>query len=282
MTATGTRPAPRHRSPARARTRGDGRPIDPRIQARRRDVRRRAGRRRLRRLLWFGALLGLIATAVAVVYSPLLAVHRIDVHGAHHTSPAAVRRAAGIEEGRAMVSVTAGTAADRIERLPWVAAATVSRHWPTTVRITVRERRPVALLPAPGGASLVVDADGHVLRRITAGSGASAGAGLAKISTDPVQARLGQVVATDRSLLHVAAALPGGLRRRVQAVAHDGAALALQLQPCGEVRLGDATQLSAKMVAAMTVLGRPEAADAPLVDVEVPAAPTLTTARGCA
>ena len=57
-------------------------PMDQRVRARRVAVQRAAGRRRLRRVLLVAGSLTALLVAVAIAYSPLLAVHTVVVDGA--------------------------------------------------------------------------------------------------------------------------------------------------------------------------------------------------------
>lgn len=58
-------------------------------------------------------------------------------------------------------------ARQNIEQLPWVASASVIRHFPDTVAVVVRERNPIALWQHEGRQALV-DATGRVLARVPA------------------------------------------------------------------------------------------------------------------
>ena len=126
-------------------------------------VTRAQGRRRLRVL----AVL-VVAAAAAVggwlmLHSPLLDVDRIVVRGATHTPAAAVETATGVERGDALVLVDLAAAAHRVERLPWVATATVERHLPGELSIRVTERVPAAWVRRSPDEVAVLDGDGRVL-----------------------------------------------------------------------------------------------------------------------
>ncbi|MCU1354525.1 MAG: FtsQ-type protein, partial [Acidimicrobiales bacterium] len=151
MTSTIERPAPR-------RTRA---PIDPRIQARRVEVQRDRGRRRLHRLVALGVVAGLVLAAVGATRSPLLDVDHIRVSGAKRTDRAALSRAAGVRLRRPLLDVDPGAIARRVEALPWVQRAIVRRSWPGTVMIQVSERRPLAVVTEAAG-PVLVDRDGRV------------------------------------------------------------------------------------------------------------------------
>jgi len=250
--------------------------VDPRIRARRIEVRRHEGRRRLRRLTWFLVALALLVVAYGVTRTPLLAVHQIDISGNHNTSTAAIRQAAGIKAGAPMVDLSASAAASRIERLPWVASATVSRDWPRTVKVAVTERQPAARIAA-GSSWLVVDLEGRVLA-----VDAAAPDGLAPIEWSGAAAAPGAKVSVPVDLVRLAAALPADLRPQVAAVARDAGGLELRLAQGGLVRIGEASALRDKLVAASTLLASPAAKCAAVIDVQVPNAPTLTQGGGCA
>ncbi|HEV2310869.1 MAG TPA: hypothetical protein VGU73_10110, partial [Acidimicrobiia bacterium] len=92
--------------------------MDRRVRARRVAVQRAAGRRRLRRLLVAAGVLTVLLVAVAIVYSPLLAVHTVVVDGAG-TDQAEVAQAAGIA-GKPIVLLSAGAVAASVEQVPGV------------------------------------------------------------------------------------------------------------------------------------------------------------------
>ena len=146
--------------------------IDPRIRERRVAVTRAEGRRRLRILLTAVCIASAIGIAWLVVQSPMLAVDSINVRGTTQESQAAVRDAAGVHTGSALLFVDTGAVARRVEALPWVASAKVDRGLPNDLTITVVERAPIAWSrrPVPRGspqgtlgAVALVDRFGRVL-----------------------------------------------------------------------------------------------------------------------
>ncbi len=123
-------------------------------------------RRRLSHIRWrrIGALLaimGVFAGVVALYFSPALRVQEIEVGGAATVNAADVEAVAGLN-GASLLTADLSAAESRIEDLPMVKAATVTRAWPQTVRIAIVERTPWAVWQA-GSRAYTVDEEGVVL-----------------------------------------------------------------------------------------------------------------------
>jgi cell division protein FtsQ len=257
-------------------------PLDPRIRARRIAVRRDEGRRRRRRLVRLLALGGVVLAGWLLTRSPALDVDRVTIVGAEHTPPEALLDAAataGARRGGAMTDVDPSAAADAVERLPWIAAADVERRWPSTLRIAVTERVAVASVPSDAGWWLV-DGEGRLLELLPAAPAEL----VALEGVVPPEAPGALLASADREPLRVATALPASLHGRVVAVVRldDDETLHLRLAEGAVVHLGDATNLSEKMLALVTLLEQTDAACAATIDVRVPVAPVLTHQPGCA
>jgi cell division protein FtsQ len=98
---------------------------------------------------WRAAFFGALTLAIlgvgawALLGSSLLAVRHEEVTG-NGTIPAAeVLAAAAIRPGTPLASVDTAAAARRVEQIDQVLSATVSRAWPDTIVISVRERTAV-------------------------------------------------------------------------------------------------------------------------------------------
>lgn len=259
--------------------------IDPRLRARRQELRRREGRRRLRRLVAVLSVGGGVLGIWAVSLSPLLDVDRLVVRGATRSGATAVEVATGIARGEAMASLDLEAAGRAVERVPWVAAATVERQWPGTVLVKVSERTPVALVGAQEGRWVVVDARGRQLTVVEGDDIASlddmAGLprieGLAPIASAGEELGAGAAGALQLSQRLAAAGLSPAPRVEVRP---DGALDALiELAGGGDVRVrfGRSERLADKVVALATLLA--ELDDRPgsvVLDVRVPEAPVLT------
>lgn len=251
-------------APARA-------PMDPRLVARRVEIARQEGRRRLHRLLVILAFVTVAVTVGVALRSPLLDVDTVAVTGAPRTGNALVRRTAGIPHRRAMVSVNPAAAEARLERLPWVADAHVGRRWPATVTVRVVERRPVATLGAGRGA-LGVDHAGLVLGSVGSGYRDRV---LPVLAGPPVQ--VGAAVdPARRSVVATLSALPEELRREVVAAATGRGGSTFVLAEGITVRWGDRRRARAKTEALRTILRQPGRDAIATIDVTVPSAAAVT------
>jgi cell division protein FtsQ len=249
-----------------------GESIDPRIRARRVEVIREQGRRRLRILLVSVCVLCAVGLGWLVIQSPLLAVRNVDVKGARQVSTADVRAVARVGHGAALVTLDRGAVARRVEALPWVARASVTKHLPGTVRITVTERTPSAwarVQPSPGSEVALVDATGRVLALAAAPPD-----GLPELVGPGPVPRPGARMS--RTLLDVRAHLGNDLGPFVTAISAspDGVRLRLTAgSPAGEIRLGSAGDMTAKTDAALALLRGLGGQRVHYIDVSVPRAP---------
>jgi cell division protein FtsQ len=248
--------------------------MDPRIRRRRIEVRRAEGRRRLRLLLGAATTVVVVAGAWGTTRSPLLDVDRVRLSGLVHTDEASAWRAAGIEPGRAMTDVDEEAAARRLEALPWIASARVRRRWPGAVDVTVRERQPVASVPAVAGPPVLVDASGRVLGpRDARVSPLPELQGAAPVG--PPGTRAGADV---ERLLQVAAALPEQLGPDVASVVAgaDGSVVLHLRRERVAVVLGPPDELATKLATVAAMLKAVDVRGAVALDVSVPTRPVLT------
>jgi cell division septal protein FtsQ len=237
--------------------------IDPRISARRSEVTRQQGRRRLR-------LVGGIVAAVVVLFgiwsllhSSLFSARAVTVVGATH-------------ESTAQIDVHTVAAASGLERLPWVRSASVSVHWPDGVRVEVTEQVPQLVMSLSGGRWAELSGAGRVLAIV-----AERPAGLLLVSGPLAAGAPGSSLgASDQIGLKVAATLPVSFRAQVTAVtvepASSGAWVQLTMTTPVLVDIGDATQLRAKYEDVTALLAHATLHNGDIIDVSVPKAPTVT------
>jgi len=246
--------------------------IDPRLAARRRAVRRRHTRGR-RVLVAAVVVVSLLAAATwPLLHSRLFSARVLSVVGAHHTPVGAVLAAAGLAGHPPLLDVDAGAAAARVARLAWVRSARVELHWPDAVVVVVHERVPVAEL-ALGRRWAEVDRTGRVLAVVDAAPG------LVRLVGVRSSGRPGSTVARARGALTVAGALPSALRPLVDAVGEGAGGVDLALGDGVGVLMGSPTQLPAKFEDVASVVAGASPPPGSILDVSVPAFPTLTPPR---
>lgn len=259
--------------------------VDPRFRERRIAVRKEAGRRRLRRLLLLVAVAALALATVIVLRSPVLDVDAVSVSGARFSGAEVVREATGIDIGAPLLLADLDAAEARIEALPFVDDATVTRDLPGGVVVEVTERAPASIVQV-GPQRVLVDDTGRVLAAgdpATYPRAATRGPAFVPVvapSADPPPA-VGRLV--DRDLLaavSLSSRLRGNPAGAVAAVRVEPS-LELDLAAGGVAVLGDATDLDAKVEALRTALARIDLACAERLDLRVPTHPVLTRGDAC-
>jgi cell division protein FtsQ len=250
------RPVTRHRSAAPSRSTVS-------TTSAQRFAARVRSRRRRRVLIGLGVAVLLIGAAWALLASPWATVRRIEVGGLHRVDAAAVRAVARPELGRPLLLADTGRVAAQVRRQPLVAAVQVSRRWPSTLRVTVRERTPVAAVPGPNGVRLV-DVDGVVVDlamlpppnlpvvEVDVGSHGSAQPS-GDPSANPARSPVPRAAAL-RACLAVLEGMPAGLRDQVRRIGAEGPeSVWLVLDDHSRVQWGgaDRTPLKAKVLQAL-------------------------------
>jgi cell division protein FtsQ len=251
-------------------------PIDPRIRARRIEVRRHEGRRRLQRLVDLGAVVAVALAFVGALWTPLLDVDAVRVAGADRTGAAAVARQAAIAVGDPLISVDVHDVGTRVAELPWVASVRVTRGVDGGVDLDVTERIPVATL-GTGASAVLLDLDGRVLGPVAEAPDVGPLVALEGLAAAPpaggyVDGRAAEALAL---AAQVAAVAPGAL------AALDVDDLSATLVQGGLVRFGDTRQLDAKARSLRTVLEQVDLTCLAVLDLRLPGSPVLTREEGC-
>ncbi|MDF1525846.1 MAG: FtsQ-type POTRA domain-containing protein [bacterium] len=101
--------------------------------------------------LGFGKVMGLQS----------LSVRTVEVEGCQDVQPDAIRRLAGVVKGDPLLRIDLKEVRRKVITHPWVKEATVVRELPDTLRISVKERAPVAVVL--GRQFALVDNEGVVL-----------------------------------------------------------------------------------------------------------------------
>lgn len=262
-------------------------PVDPRLRARRIEVRRREGRRRLRRLLALLVITLLAAAAWGISRSPLLDVDHIDVSGLRRADLDQVVAASGVTRGDALLDVDLDGAETGISQLGWIESVTASRSWRGTVHLTVVEREPVAVLAVDDGDHWLVDTSGRLIDRALPTDIAA----WPLVRGAKLPAEGNTVDPTHRRAVQVAEELTAGLRTWVSAITIDAQGeLWIELAaPAGtdfvldqaRARLGDGRDLRTQLMAVETILTRVELDCLAVIDARVGSAPVVTRHEGC-
>jgi cell division protein FtsQ len=196
-------------------------------------ARMRARSRRRRLSVTLTVAVGLLALIVYLLlwHTSLIAVRGIRVVGAKSLSTAQILTASQIRTGGSMAALDTGAAAARIERIPQIASASVSKDWPGTVVVTVVARVAAALVPDTQGYQ-VVDGGGVVFGQV-----AKAVSGLPVITVS-APAKADEVVPGALAALR---ALPTTIDRRIAAItASDPYAITLRFTDGATVNWGGA------------------------------------------
>lgn len=251
-------------------------PIDPRIQARRIEVQRVQGRRRLRRLVDLG-LVALVATGFAgALWTPLLDVDAVMVDGAARTGADTVRERSGISLGEPLIDVDLRAAGRRIGALPWVERVVLHRRVDGVVSISVAERTPVAAVGS-GASAMLVDRDGRVLAPVDTAPDVD---GLPMLTGVEAVPPAGSFLDGDhRVALRLAEELGRVVRGAVTSVA--GQPLSARLAQGGDVHFGEPSQLDAKVRSLQTVLDQVDLRCLAVLDLQLPGSPVLTREEPC-
>lgn len=140
--------------------------MDEKVAERRRGVSEDKARRRLRWVLGLLAFVLIAAGGIWLIRSPFLSIDAVEITGAEMSDPAAVVAELEMGVGRPTIDVDAGTIRTRILEDPWVAAATVSVVWPSTLVVDVVEYEPTAPVQA-GDEWFLAASDGAIIAPVT-------------------------------------------------------------------------------------------------------------------
>jgi cell division protein FtsQ len=212
-------------------------------QRTRRARKRRSRRRKALAFIVIMLVLALLGGSLWTMYfSTVLVTKRVKVAGTSELTAAQVSLAAQVPLGVPLARQDLDAIAQRTTTLPAIEAASVIRDWPSTITVTVVERRPVLGVRRPEGYVLVdKSGEGYQTRQVL-----------------PPKVVLAVVDTGDKSLLTematVAVALPNKLRGRVDRMtASNRDAIALVLESGHTVTWGSSSdsELKAQIVTAL-------------------------------
>lgn len=243
-------------------------PVDPANQRSRKRFARRQWRRRWlawRLVIALALVLVVVGTGgYGIWYSSWLDVEQIDVNGAQSIDAADVRARADIDSGTPLAQVDLARAEARVRSLEVVKEVDVSRQWPDTILIDIRERVAIAVVEI-GDRLRGMDEEGVVFRDYN-----RAPPGLPRVQTD-IGATAAGLKAALKEAAQVISALPESLTLivdflQVQTVDE----ISLFLKDGREVVWGSADDSATKADVLEDLLQT----DADVYDVSVPTQPT--------
>ena len=249
--------------------------MDPRIQSRRIDVMRAKGRRRLRLLLLIIAVLSLGVGGYFLSKSSLFDVDEIVIEGVSTELEGEVREAADINKGKPLLKVNSSSSSKRIEAIPWVREARISRSWGGTITIRVSTREPVAAFLSEEG-WVVVDIEGRVLDKED------------ELPYDllPIEEEVGSLSIGEWApeqvipLIQVAGTISTELTGDVSSI-KGGNQIELLLFGGGKILFGDSSDIEEKALAAATILSQVDQSSVLHIDVRAPLTPVLCRDPSC-
>lgn len=202
-----------------------------------------------------------VALAIWLLYfSSLFAVHHVSVSGERSMSAADIEAAAKVPFDKPLIEADLGQIRKRVEAVPGIESASVSRSWPQTISITVTERVPIAVVSTAGGLRNI-DASGVVFGRM---SRRPAGLPLIRLSGNVDRSAL-------RGAAAVAASLPPSILKQVTSITvRTMDDIRLNLTGGRRVRWGNANDSTTKAEVATALLRLHKR----IIDVSVPSNPT--------
>ncbi|BBZ33202.1 cell division protein FtsQ [Mycolicibacterium confluentis] len=113
------------------------------------------------RAVAMGVLVAVLAVALGLIvyFTPLMSARDVVVMGTGEVTAEEVLGAAQVRIGTPLLQINTSDVADRVATIRRVASARVQREYPSTLRITIVERVPVAVKDYPDGPHLF-DRDG--------------------------------------------------------------------------------------------------------------------------
>ena len=249
--------------------------MDPRIQSRRIDVMRAKGRRRLRVLLLGVTIISLAVGGYFLSKSSLFDVDEIVVEGVAGELAAEVLEQSKVQKGKPLLEVDSSASSKRIEEIPWVKEARISRSWGGTITIRVSTRDPVAAFKNSEG-WLIVDIEGRVLQKEKT----------LPYFLVPIEEEIGSLTLGEWApeqvipLIQVAGTISPQLSGDLSSIKGNDQ-IELLLFGGGKILFGDSTEVEAKVVAAETILTQVDQSSVLHIDVRAPLTPVLCRDLSC-
>ena len=219
---------------------------------------------------------GVLATTVGLasewaLHQPFLSVQHVRVIGLRHESAPSVLAASGLASHPAMIDLKTSTIEQRLSSFAWIKNVTVVKHWPSSVVLTVHERRPVAVAFDALHQLHYVDVTGHDL------GAAPLAVNLPTLVYASAANKSWPFLHAGRSTAFVASQLPRAFAAQVSVISENAAGVvSLHLTTPVNFILGPPTNLRAKFVSIASVIAHSTLVAGDVVDVSVPGALAVT------
>ncbi|MFW2380816.1 MAG: cell division protein FtsQ/DivIB [Acidimicrobiales bacterium] len=241
------------------------------LTARAEEVRRARRQRRKSVVIVLLALSVAAAAGIGLIRSPLMAIDGVVVRGAETVDEDLIVAAAAVEIGSPLVDLPIDATIERVEAIPEIKSATVTRSLSGGVEIVVTEREPTMALRSNGGFVLVDDDGRQVRTTVDPPDGFLPVIGLEATGVPGDPAPPGST-----AVLRLMGELTPPVRSAVTEVIVTGDQLALRMRDGGRAVLGDDDQLAAKVVSLETLLLSVDLRCVHEIDLTVPSAPAVS------
>lgn len=209
------------------------------------------------------SVLAVVALIIVLLFTPLIGVRDVEVTGTKRIDRADVVALADIPMRRSLLRIDTDAAERAVATLPQVESVSVVRSLPSTVRIEITERTPIAYFRAYDGIRLV-DREGVPFHRVSTPPKRLPELHVDTVATDDPATRAATAVLTG---------IPGQLARRVVTVtAESPVSVELRLRGGKVIHWGDAEQIDRKSRVLAALLTRP----GKVYDVSSPELPTVS------
>lgn len=270
---------PRRRTTDRtapSRTRASGVVVDARLKARRVEVMRSEGRRRLHTLIGLVAVTAVGLGLLVLIESSWLDVDEVRFEGVRYSDAEVLQAATAIELGQPLLEVDVDRALLGLQAQPWILSAGLDRRLDGAVVVSVVERSPAIALPGPDGAGVLVDETGRQLGPVSVLSEPIPSTWL-PVAGLTVSGEYGTLAPPEAiAVIDLQNRLDPALHAAVAQVSVDDAELSLDLSDGGRVRLGRGDAIEEKLTSLRTILEYVELRCLYEIDVRVPTVPAVT------
>lgn len=222
----------------------------------------------------------ILAAGLGLLHTGFFSAKKVAVTGRHpHTPAATILAAAQLSGHPPLISVNPGAVTARVERLPWIATARVSRNWPDHITIAVTERVAVASFAGPGTSWSELDRTGRTVQVDAARVPSLVDVAVRDAQGGVPPAPLGSTANSSAlPALAVAGTLPPAFSKQVtQVIGNADGTVDLALNSGLTVLLGTDEDLRAKYVDVASIIAGAPLRGAKTIDVTVPKSPTVSS-----